>query len=330
MRRIAIFVIAFFLVLVGVTSLVLTLVSSTVGTQHRGRLVALAILGLLVVFAGFGRTVRRMAAPLGEIIEASGRVAEGDYAVRVQPRGPREVRALGRSFNRMAERLDATESQRRNLLADLAHELRTPLSIVRGNVEGMLDGLYPLDAEHLGPIIEETKVLDRLLGDLQTLSSAEVGALRLHREPIEPEALVDDAVAAFRAAASAKDVSLEGRTGAAIGAIGVDPIRMSEVLANLLSNAVRSTPSGGSITLSADRVPAGIAFVVSDTGSGMTSDEREHVFDRFARSAESRGTGLGLPISKALVEAHGGTIDIESEPGNGTTVRAVLPASASA
>jgi len=327
MRRVAVFFFAFLLLLVGVSALVVAIVSSAVGSGHRGELVALTVLGLFVVFGTFGRLIRRMAAPLGDVIEAAGRVAEGDYSVRVAARGPREVRALGRSFNSMAERLEATEAERRNLLADLAHELRTPLSIVRGNVEGMLDGLYPLDAEHLSPIVEETKVLDRLLGDLQTLSSAEVGALRLHREPVDPAGLVEEVVAAFDGESSSNSVSLDARVGSDLGTLEADPIRLNEVLANLVSNALRHTPRGGSIVVSADRAGSGIAFVVADTGAGIAEDELPHVFDRFAKSAESRGTGLGLPIAKAIVEAHSGTIEIESEPGKGTTVRLVVPVS---
>src|SRR2546428_13486771 len=161
------------------------------------------------------------------------------------------MRRLGRSFNSMAERLSANEEQRRNLLADLAHELRTPLSVIQGNLEGMLDGLYPPDQAHLEPLLEETRVMSRLLDDLQTLSTAEAGVLRLHREPVEPSQLVEDAVSAFQSASDAAGVRLEARVALDLPDVEVDPVRIGQVLANLLSNAVRLTPAGGSGTVSA-------------------------------------------------------------------------------
>src|SRR5216117_3175627 len=171
----------------------------------------LLLLGVLVVAVAAGRAVRGMAAPIGEVMEAADRVAAGDYGTRVQARGPNEVRRLAQSFNQMTERLEAHEAQRRRLLADVAHELRTPLSVIRGNVEGMLDGLYPADQAHLGPVLEETAVMARLLDDLQTLSTAEAGALRLHRERVEPASLAEDAVAAFQARAGTAGVRLDWR-----------------------------------------------------------------------------------------------------------------------
>ncbi len=323
MRRIAFFLGMFFLLLFGVSALAIALASRAIGRAQRGSVYAPALLGLVilaVLLVTLARAVRRMAAPLGDVMEAADRVSKGDYAARVDARGPREVRALGRSFNAMAEQLQATEQQRRNLLADLAHELRTPLSIVRANVEGMLDGMYPLDADHLSPIVEETKVMERLLEDLQTLSSADVGALRLHRESVEPAALVEEAAAAFRAAADSAGVSLMTSVAPGLQPIEVDPIRVGEVFANLLSNSLRHTPSGGSIVISTEHSRGGVRFTVSDTGRGIPADELEHVFERFVTSGGSRGAGLGLAIAKALVEAHGGTIEAASEPGGGTQI----------
>ncbi|HEX6674121.1 MAG TPA: HAMP domain-containing sensor histidine kinase [Actinomycetes bacterium] len=283
-------------------------------------------LGVLVVAVAAGRAVRAMAAPIGDVMEAADRVAAGDYAARVEPRGPGEVRRLARSFNQMTERLEANEAQRRRLLADVAHELRTPLSVIRGNVEGMLDGVYPADEAHLGPVLEETAVMARLLDDLQTLSTAEAGVLRLHRERVDPVALAEDAVAAFRARAGSAGVALGCRATADLPELDVDPLRVGEVLANLLSNAVRHTPSGGSVELDLQPAAGGVAFTVSDTGAGIAPEDLPQVFHRFVKSADSGGAGLGLAIAKSLVEAHGGTITAESEPGKGTTMRFVLPA----
>ena len=288
--------------------------------------VPLLILGLLGVAFVAGRAVRRMAAPIGEVMEAADRVAGGDYSARVQVRGPGEVGRLAQSFNQMTQRLAANESQRRALLADVAHELRTPLSVIRGNVEGMLDGVYPADEAHLGPVLEETAVMARLLDDLQTLSTAEAGVLRLHRERVDPVALAQDTTAAFRARADRAGVGLDCHVAAPVPAVDVDPVRIGEVLANLLTNAIRHTPSGGSVEVVVGPDPAGVAFTVADTGPGIDARDLPHVFDRFVKSADSGGAGLGLAIARSLVEAHGGRIAAASTPGRGTVMRFVLPA----
>jgi two-component system OmpR family sensor kinase/two-component system sensor histidine kinase BaeS len=227
----------------------------------------------------------------------------------------------------MADRLERNEQRRRDLLADVAHELRTPLSVIRGRVEGMRDGLYEIDAEHLGLIEQETDVMARLLGDLQLLSNAEAGALPLHRERLGPMELVDAAVAAYRAQAGEAGVALEARSEAGVPRLNVDRVRIGEVLSNLVANAIRHTPAGGTVTVAVAHAGEAVTFEVADTGEGIPADELQAVFDRFAKSPESRGAGLGLAIAKSLVEAHDGTISAESTPGRGTTMRFVLPAS---
>jgi len=286
----------------------------------------LIILGLLGVAFLAGRAARRMAAPIGDVMEAADRGAGGDYSTRVQVRGPGEVGRLASSFNQMTERLQASETQRRALLADVAHELRTPLSVIRGNVEGMLDGVYPADGTQLGPILEETAVMARLLDDLQTLSTAEAGVLRLYRERVAPAALAQDAAAAFRSRADRAGVGLDCRAAGPVPEVEVDPMRIGEVLANLLTNAIRHTPSGGSVRVVVEPDPGGVAFTVADTGPGIDARDLPHVFDRFVKSADSGGAGLGLAIARSLVEAHGGRIAAESAPGQGTTMRFVVPA----
>ncbi len=281
---------------------------------------------LIIGFVAFGRVVRRTARPIGEVMDAAARVAEGDYTARAKVQGPGDVRDLARAFNRMAERLQTNEEQRRNLLADVAHELRTPLSVIRGRVEGMADGLYEPGGGDLALIGAETTVMARLLDDLQLLSNAEAGALRLHRERLEPGELVETAEAAHRAEAAERGVALRTEVAPDMRTLDVDRVRIGEVLANLVSNALRHTPAGGTVTVGAARDEAGMAFRVTDTGEGIPADELAHVFDRFTRSPESRGSGLGLAIAKSLVQTHGGTISAESEPGRGTTIRFVLPA----
>jgi two-component system, OmpR family, sensor histidine kinase BaeS len=285
-------------------------------------------LGLAAVFVVVVRAVRRAARPVGEVMEGVARVADGDLSARVEPRGGGDDRRLAQAFNRMAERLETDESRRRDLLADLAHELRTPLAVIRGNVEAMLDGLYPTDPAHLQTVLDEADVLGRLLEDLRTLSTAEAGALVLHIEPVDPGALVEEAVAAFRVQAGEAKVELRTDVAAALPAIEVDPVRIGEVLANLLQNALRHTPAGGTVTVAAARstsegAPA-VTLSVIDDGPGIPAELLPHVFERFVRSADSGGSGLGLAIARSLVEAHGGAIAAPPPGRGGTTITVTL------
>jgi len=324
-RRIVVAAGLFFVLLVLASAFVFRALSSPLGPGPRRGLAPIVVVLLVLAVIAVARSVRRMAGPVGDVMDAAERVAAGDYSTRVEERGPPEMRRLARSFNAMTARLSASEELRRNLLADVAHELRTPLSVIRGNAEGILDGLYPADRAHLEPVLEETVVMARLLDDLQTLSTAEAGVLRLHPERLHPAALVEDAVSAFRLRAAEANVRLEGHAGAELPELDVDAVRIGEVLSNLLTNALRHTPSGGSVTVSAERSSEAVAFAVADTGSGIAAGELPHVFDRFVKTADSGGAGLGLAIAKALVEAHGGSISAESEPGHGTTMRFALP-----
>lgn len=283
----------------------------------------------ILLFIGFVfvlRSVRRTTAPVGDVMEAAARVAAGDYDVRVRAAGPRETRELASAFNAMVQRLDSNEKRRRDLLADVAHELRTPLAIIRGNAEGLADGVYAADRAHLQPIIEETEVMARLLEDLATLSTAEAGVVSLHLEETQPAALVEDARSAFAARAEAAGVKLTASAANGLPSLNIDPVRIGEVLANLVSNAIRHTPPGGFVSVEANAGPGGVTFTVSDTGSGIEPDQLAHIFERFRKAPESRGAGLGLAIAKALVEAHGGTIEALSPPGGGTTLRFTLRA----
>ena len=330
LRRIGLGFLLFFALVFVAASLAVGAASRTFGLHHhRGFFPVVGLLGAAVLFGlvSAGRAVRRTAVPLGDVMEAADRVASGDYSVRVEAQGPREMRRLARSFNAMTERLENGEAARRSLLADLAHELRTPLSVIQGNTEGMLDGLYPPDRAHLAPVLEETRVMARLLDDLRTLSTAEAGALRLHRELVEPEELVEVAVAPFRPQAGAAGVRLDQRVAPALPSIEVDPVRIGEVLANLLLNALRHTPRGGSIVVAAEPADEGgsVAFSVTDTGPGIPPEVLPFVFERFVKTADSGGAGLGLAIAKSLVQAHGGTIAAESTPETGTRIRFVVP-----
>jgi len=272
-------------------------------------------------------SLRRLALPLGDLIDAAGRAEAGDFSARVSIRGPRELRALGRAFNSMLERLEQTTSRRRDLLADVTHELRTPLTIIQGNLEGILDGVYPADEAHLRPAFEEIRQLSRLIDDLRTLSLAESGALQLNREPTDLEVLAEDVASSFRAFADDEDIHLAVEIASGLPLLEIDPVRVREVLVNLTANALRHTPRGGSVTIGAIRDGSGekITVEVRDDGVGISPDDLPLIFERFYKSKDSGGSGLGLTIAKNLVAAHGGEIRAESTPGRGTIIRFTLP-----
>jgi two-component system sensor histidine kinase BaeS len=294
------------------------------------RVLAVVILvAAVATLIAAGRTFRRVAVSLDELGEATDRVEHGDYSVRVaEPeRGPRPMRNLARGFNEMAARLEADEAQRRRLLADVSHELRTPLAVVQGNIEAMLDGVHEADETHLAAILEETRVLGRLVDDLRTVALSESGNLPLHREPTDLSVVATDAVGGFRAAADAAGVDLRLDLADDVPLLDVDPVRIREVISNLVANALRHTPAKGSITVEArvDEGAQSVVVIVRDTGSGIEPELLPHVFDRFAKGATSRGSGLGLAIARGLVEAHGGTIEVESAPTKGSTFRFRIP-----
>lgn len=288
-----------------------------------GGLIWLVAGGLIIVMVIRG--ARRLIGPISEVMQAAQRVEGGDYAVRVRERGPRDVRRLSRAFNAMATRLERNEQDRRRLLADVTHELRTPLTILQGQLEGLLDGVYPRDEAHLNVALDETRVMARLIEDLRTLTLSEAGSLKLERESVDPGALIADIAAAFGAQAVQSGIQLSAEAEPDLPALDADPTRLREVLGNLIANALRYTPAEGRIQLGAARSDGAICLTVSDTGRGIAAEDLPHIFDRFYKGADSRGTGLGLAIAKSLVEAHGGTIAAESAPGQGTTMTVRLP-----
>jgi signal transduction histidine kinase len=260
------------------------------------------------------------------VMGAADRVAAGNYDVRIAEHGPPPIRALARAFNAMTERLGNHDRLRRDLMADVAHELRTPLTVMQGKLEGLLDGVYPRDDAQLQQLLEETHVLSRLIEDLRTLALSEGGALKLQKESIDLGGLARDVAASFSGDAAARHVTLEVDAPDDLPPIEIDPVRIREVITNLLSNALRHTPPGGSALVRVASRPSGALSVdVRDTGSGMTPEAIARAFDRFYKGSGSRGTGLGLTIARSLVAAHGGEIHASSEPGRGTTIAFTLP-----
>ena len=325
MARIGCFFMFMAVIFVSVVVLLGWLIGSAIGAARGVAPTILIGLLALLILAMIGRAIRRAAAPVGDLIEASGRVEAGDFSTRVPETGPREVRTLTRAFNAMSARLEETEQQRRSALADVSHELRTPLTVIQGNLEALLDGVYPADAEHLQPILEETRVLERLIDDLRTLTLAEAGSLVLHREPTDLGALLNEVAAAYRSQAEQAGIALAVKGADDVPTLDIDPARIREVVSNLLTNALRHTPRDGKVELSAHLADDRVEVTVHDTGSGIPADQLDRIFDRFYRSPDSPGSGLGLPIARSLVEAHGGLMSATSETGAGTTIRFTLP-----
>ncbi|MDX1378136.1 MAG: HAMP domain-containing sensor histidine kinase [Anaerolineales bacterium] len=282
---------------------------------------------LATVFVA-ARSLRRLSRPLDDMVDASEKVADGDFSARVDVNGPPEVRKLLHGFNSMAENLEINDTQRRNMLADISHELRSPITVMQGNLEAMLDGVYAADAEKLKSLYEETQVLERLVDDLRTLALAESGSLKLQRAPTDLGELIRDVGSALETQANEKNIQLEYALEN-VEAIEIDSLRIREVLMNLLTNAIRYTPKQGEIEVGLTESSLGeernVTIFVQDSGEGIQPADLEQIFDRFYKSSDSGGMGLGLSIAKYLVEAHGGRIWVESEEGRGTKVTFTLP-----
>jgi signal transduction histidine kinase len=282
-------------------------------------------LSAVCLFA-FVAMMRGVAGPLGNLIEAADRVATGNFSGRVPECGPRSVRSLARAFNTMTMRLEEQDRQRKQLMADIAHELRTPLTVMQGRLEGILDGVYPRTDEQLESVIDETRVLARLVEDLRTIALSESGGLTLQKEPTDVGGLLADAANGFAAQAASQHVTLALDVPQDLPIVDLDPVRIREVVSNLLSNALRHTPAEGRVTASAAADDGAVRVTVSDTGSGIERAALDRIFDRFYKGEGSKGSGLGLAIARSLVQAHGGRIEAFSEPGKGTRIEFTVPA----
>ncbi len=289
--------------------------------------VVIAVLAVVAIAAALLRGVAGAARDLDAMLAATRRVQEGDYSVRLGSTRSDlpPVQELARGFDTMAARLEADEEQRRTLLADVSHELRTPLAVITGNLEAIVDGVHPPDPAHLTSILDETRVMERLIEDLRTVALSEAGTLALHPEPTDPDVLIGEVLHAFTPAATAAGVTLATSSPDDLPILDIDPVRIREVLSNLVANALRHTPAGGSITVGGTLTAGSVVLTVRDTGPGIDPELLPHVFDRFVKGVGSRGSGLGLAIARGLVEAHGGTISVESPAGGGTTFRVELP-----
>ena len=311
---------------VGAASLVSVVVGHTSIPGASPRLFALAaIVAILSVSATFVNLMRRVGSPLGDVVEAADRVATGDFNIRVIERGPPPLRSVARAFNSMTADLQSQDQHRRHLMADIAHELRTPLTVIQGRLEGLLDGVYPRDDAHLIEVLGDIRLMSRLIDDLRTLANAESGTLSLQKEPTDLVILIHDVVNSFSSEARAGHVAMHVGELSIPPLVEIDPLRIRETLGNILSNALRHTPHGGTITITAEMAESRVLVTVKDSGIGIAPDELPRIFDRFHKGQASRGSGLGLTIARSLVVAHGGEIRAESRPNEGTTMSFTLP-----
>lgn len=275
----------------------------------------------------------RIVTPIQRLLAASGRIAAGHYSERVPTSGSDELAALAEQFNTMADTLEAAERRRVALVGDVAHELRTPLAAIAGYAEGALDGVVAPSDETWALILDEVGRLRRLVTDLQELSRAEARQLALHLAATTPDALVARAVARLAPQYAEKGVSLDVRLPPGLAAVLADPDRITQVLINLLGNALQHTQAGGSVQILAEAAPGAVRFLVRDSGAGIAAEHLPHLFERFyrvdkARARTTGGTGIGLTISKALIEAHDGQIWAESAGlGRGALFAFTLPTS---
>jgi two-component system sensor histidine kinase BaeS len=291
-----------------------------------GRLGGVAALVVVILVAAVGlRGIRRMTRPMDNLIQAARTIEKGDYSANVAESGPPEMRSVARAFNAMSARLKATDEQRRSFLADVAHELRTPLTVIRGQAEGIADGLYPPDPAHLEPILDATRALEVLVEDLRTLVLTDTGSLVLNREQVDLTVLVHDVLASFKAQAEAAGINMAGDLDYIVPAVDVDPARIRAAIANVISNAIRHTPPGGSVRVGVTSANDQVTISITDTGEGIPAKLLPHVFERFVKAPSSTGSGLGLAIVHDIVTAHGGTVEIESTEGSGTAIRMTVP-----
>mgnify|MGYP002712997681 CR=1 FL=1 len=276
----------------------------------------LLIVASVAIIAGVGMS-RSLTKPLRQLEQAADSFGPQNMKQRVQIQGTEEVRAVAARFNEMADRLEKDEMLRRNLLADVAHELRNPLHIIQGNLQAILDDVYPLNKEEIVRLSDQTRLLTTLVNDLYDLSQAEAHQMVLHKGVVDMADLVKETAVSFKPAAAAQNISLQVELLGPTPYANVDAGRIRQAVANLLTNALRHTPEGGNIRVTVVQQEKLLQIIVKDSGSGIKPEHLPYIFDRFYRTDNARsrgkgGAGLGLPIAKAIVDAHEGEIQVSS------------------
>jgi signal transduction histidine kinase len=290
-----------------------------------GALIGAVIALLLGIF--LSRTLTR---PIRELTKATHAVSEGNLLQQVPVRSDDELGELAKAFNKMSAELSRSINARKQMTADIAHELRTPLSLILGHAEAVHDGVLPPTRENFEIIREEATRLEHLVNDLRTLSLADAGELSITLQDIEPGRLLHEVASLYQYQTRKKNISLELDIASPLPHIEVDPGRTTQVLTNILDNALRHTPEGGRIVLSAKQTGENVELAVQDSGPGLPPEETARIFERFYRADPSRqredgGSGLGLAIARSIVQAHGGQVSAESEAGKGLRVVVTLP-----
>jgi signal transduction histidine kinase len=290
-----------------------------------GGFIAIALAVIIAFFLS-----RRILSPIRALTRTARKLGQGDLSQRVQVQDRGEVGELGLTFNSMAEEMERTEKLHRNMVADVAHEIRTPLSNVAGYLEAIRDDVIKADPATIASLSEEVDLLSRLVNDLQVLALADAGELTLVRQGEDITQLIDQSIKAIRIKATDKGLNVSTVIEPDLPPVNIDYHRISQVLHNLLANAITHTPAGGSITVSAARKDQWVEVSVTDTGEGIPAEDTPNMFERFYRVDKSRsrpggGSGLGLTIAKRMVEAHGGTISVQSEQGKGSRFYFTLP-----
>ena len=273
---------------------------------------------------------RRIVRPVTELTRGARAIAQGRAPALVPVAGQDEIADLARAFNRMAAQLELDEQQRRQLFAGITHELRTPLSVIQGTLEGMLDHVVEATPERIAALHGQTLLLRRLITDLRDLSLAQAGQLELHPTATDVSAIVTETVEAFAPSFQDRGISVRMNIPSGLPAVEADPDRLRQIVQNLVENALRYTPAGGTVEIALRAEDGGLRFQVADTGHGIGATDLPHIFEHFYRTDQSRarasgGTGLGLAIVKSLVEAHHGRVTVESTPGAGSTFTVRLP-----
>lgn len=290
----------------------------------------LVAVGVVAIAAGTWMS-RTLTAPLGELEKAAQAIGKRDLSQRVTVQGSAEIQAVSVGFNEMVEQLDQAEQLRRNLLADVAHELRNPLHVLRGNLQAILDEVFPMTPEEIARLLDQTRHLTRMVDDLHELAQAEAKQLTLNRGPVDAASLVKEVGSVFNSQAAEKQISLRVELLGAMPTVQADAARLRQAVINLLSNALRHTPSGGQVLVTVHQEGDTLQIGVSDSGAGIDPAQLPRVFDRFYRTDSGRsrdrgGTGLGLAITKAIIEAHDGNVTAESEgKGQGSRFVITLP-----
>jgi len=277
-----------------------------VGTVSFVLVVFLVVVAILLI--------RRFINPLADVIYAAREVANGNLQTRIPMKGPQDLRSLSENFNEMASSLERSDRERRDMLADIAHELRTPLSVIRGRLEGIVDGIYAENGSQVSMALEQTYLLQRLVDDLRLLTLAETRQLPFDTRNVHIEGVIERVLEMFSAEAEEKNISLSFRDQDKDLSALVDPQRFEQVMSNIIGNSLRYVPEGGRVWVTADETPDYVQIRINDNGSGIPEEDLPFIFDRFWRKEKSRsrasgGTGLGLAIAKQLLEAQGGRIE---------------------